>query len=776
LAVLLLAAAGTHPLVAQRLDRIQVVPVTMKLVVGDTASAKFLLLSSDASLIPHANVPNLTVTSRRPSVAVVVRVENQITVTAVAPGIAVIEVKSGEVQPGRLRVEVVEARSAPRNTPSAAPVHGSAAQASPSVTVAELRIPAAELRLAVGERDRIRAEALDANGAPIPNAPIRFQLFSPNVIALDSVTGAVTAQSPGRAFIGVSAPGAQGQNASVSVEASSFRVDPDTLRVLVSHRDSLRLVVEDLERAYRGPVTWTSLNPAVVSVDPSSGALTAVGTTGGPASVVSVRAAAGGRDTYGTVVVLEPPPASPGGLLFSVGVPSTNLLLPIGDSRPLKGAAVDARQDTMYQLPLRWSLALDGGVLELDATSGPLRARRQGVDTLIARLLIPLVPNEFRWPVRVVGGGISFPHSRVGIRIGGLDSFPALMLDSTNVPGDDRVTAEWTVQPTTVVQHRGRGVVEAVGPGRAEITARTPWDSSTRATVLVPPDLVYSHAARTAEGRTYAELRGVNLRTQATTSLTGTEAVDDQAAISPDRTRIAFVRRKGQGEQNIWVMDADGKESANVTPDAVDEKGPFWSADGRSLFFIAAIAGQGDRLFIADADGRNARPFLRDTFPVTSATVSPDGRFLAYSTPRSGKYDLYTVPLSTTGPLTPISNEAPVWVLPRHDMLLPQYGRATGDLYFIQRERGGKSSQVLMRLPARAREPQVVSPAGLQVLSFAVAPDGQQVVVVAIKPGGTAREQRTALYLLDVRQLGAGIPPPWREETDVTFATPTFAP
>jgi hypothetical protein len=770
LTVLLLSVGAAQPLFAQRMDRIQVVPVLMKLVVGDTGLAKFLVLSKDGSIVPHDSLP-LAVESRRPSVAVAIHEKGQVIIMAVAPGIAVVEVKSGDLQTGRLRVEVVEAKSSPRPAPNPAPAHGSAA----APAAVELRIPSVELRLAVGERDRIGAEALDGDGAPIPNAPIRFQLSRPNVIALDEVTGRITAQSPGEVFIWVSVPGAQGQSVSVTVVASTFRIDPDTLRLLATHRDTLRLVVEGLGHVYRGPVTWTSLNPAVANIDPSTGAVTAVGTVGGPVSVASVRAAAGGRDTYGSVVVLQPPPEPPGGLLWSVGQPPVELLLPLGDSRPLRGAAVDRQQDTMYLLPLRWTLALDSGVLVYDVAAGRLTARRQGLDTLIARVLLPFVPNEFRWPVRVVRGGIGFRQSRTGIRIGGLDSFP-LLLDSTSVPAGSRLPVEWQVQPATVAKHLGQGIVEAVGPGRAEITARMPWDSTARATVLVPPDLVYSHAARTAEGRRYAELRGVNLRTEATTSLTGMEAVDEQASISPDRTMIAFVRSERQGDQNIWVMDVDGKEPSNVTPDSADEKGPFWSADGRSLFYIAAVAGRGDRLFIADPDGRNSRPFLRDSFPVASGAISPDGRFLTYSSPRNGKYDLFTVPLSTTGPLTPISGEAPVWALPRHDMLLPQYARATGDLYFIQRERGGKSSQVLMRLPARAREPQAVSPVGLLVLSFAVAADGQQVVVVALRPQGPAREQRAALYMLDVRQPGAAIPQPWREEAGVTFATPVFAP
>lgn len=772
--VILLALPGRAPLAAQRVDHIQVVPVIMKLAVGDTGSARFMLMASDASVVPSSNA-TLGVSSNRPSVALVVREQDRLVITAVSPGSAIITIRAGDIQPGRVKVEVEARAGSPRNTPSAAPAHPSSPPAaSPTVSAAELRVPVAHLRLAVGERDRIRAEALDASGVVLANAPIRFQLYTGNVIALDTVSGAVSALSPGEVFVGINVPGAQGQVVSVKVEALALRVDPDTLWVLPGNRDTLRLVVPALERGYLGPVTWVSTNPAVLTVDPASGAVTAVGTTGEAVSTVSVRAAAGGRDTYGTVLVMQPPPHPAGGLLFSVGEAPEQLLLPIGDSHALRGVAVNERRDTMYQLPIRWDLANDSGVVTLDRTTSRLTAGRQGVDTLIARLLLRMSPREFRWPIRVVAGGVSFSKSRFGMRLGQRDSFPVAMVDSAGNPTGDRVPVQWTAQPATVAQHRGNGVIEALSPGRAEITAQTPWDSITRATLLVPPDLVYSH--RAVEGSRFARLLGVDLRTGATTPLAVTEANDAQPAVSPDRTRIAFIRIKGAGDQNVWVMDVDGQNAINVTGSLANAKGPFWSHDGRALFYVAAVGGQLERLYITEIDGKNPRPFLSDTLPVISAAASPDGRFLTYSTLRQGKYDLYQVPLATTGPLTPNGEARQLVSLPNRDLMQPQYSLATGDLYFIQKERGGKSTQTLMRMPASAHQAQPVSPPGLQILSFAVAPDGNQVVAVAIKPGSTAREPKTALYNLDVRQVAAAPPIPWREEGGVTFATPAFTP
>ncbi len=697
-------------------------------------------------------------------------------ITAVSPGSAIITIRAGDIQPGRVKVEVEARAGSPRSNPSAAPAHTSPPPAaSPAVGAAGLRIPVAELRLAVGERDRIRAEALDASGAVLANAPIRFQLNTANVIALDSVSGAVSALSPGVAFVGINVPGALGQVVSVTVEALALRVSPDTLWILPTNRDTLRLVVPALQRGYLGPVTWVSTNPAVLNVDPASGAVTAVGTSGEAVSPVSVRAAAGGRDTYGTVLVMQPPPAG-GGLLFSVGEAPEQLLLPIGDSRALHGVAVNERRDTMYQLPIRWDLANSSGVVVLDRSTSRLTAGRQGVDTLIARLLLRMTPSEFRWPIRVVAGGVAFSKNRFGMRLGQRDSFPVAMLDSGGEPTGERVPVRWTAQPATVARHSGDGVIEAIGPGRAEITAQTPWDSITRATLLVPPDLVYSYGSKTAEGTRFARLLGVDLRTGATNPLTGTEATDGQPAISPDRTRIAFVRSKGPGDMNVWVMDVDGQNAMNVTGNLTNAKGPFWSHDGSALFYVAAVGGQPERLYIAEIDGKNPRPFLLDTLPVASAAASPDGHFLTYSTLRDGKYDLYQVPLATTGPLAPNGEARQFVSLPARNLAQPQYSRATGDLFFIQKERGGKSTQILMRMPATTHQAQPVSPPGLQILSFAIAPDGNQVMAVAIKPGSTASEPKTALYNLDVRQVAAAPPVPWREEGGVTFATPAFAP
>ncbi len=767
LAILLLPVMGGSSLVAQRVETIQLLPLTLNLSPGDTQSVRLTLQGSGGSVIPMSEDLGLNAHNDRGSVAAFERHGNVVLITAISPGSTTITFKLGDAQPGQVYVRVRARTGGSRGA-----MGSSAGQAqSPASAVAELRLPVTALQLVVGERERVRVEALNAHQAIVENAPIRYQVYGGGTITVDSASGTVTAISPGTGSVGVSTAGAPSQLLTVTVVAPELRVEPDTLRVFAANRDSLRLLVPSLGRRYRGAVAWTSGNEALLRVDPASGVVTTGTATGGP---VPVHATAAGRDYHGTGIVLEPPPKS-GGLEFSIGGRGASVTMPIGQSRTLRVVAVRSPGDTMYSVPMAWSLAQGSGGIVLDSAAKELKANRHGSDTLIGRVLLPLEEQDrtYYWPIRAVGGTIVFSRSRLGIRLGERDSLAVLMLDSIGRPTADSVKVGWAAEPARVLLDRGNGVFEAVGPGRAQVAAKAPWDSVARATIFVPPDLVYSHSARKAAGRADSELRGVDMRTGVTRTLTGPGVQDEDAAISPDGSRIAFVRKSDRGDRDLYVMDADGGNAANIIADSAGAQGPFWSPDGCCLFFV--VAGRGEsQLFFTRWDGSDTRPFLPSQ--VSSASVSPDGKYLAFSTFRGGAYALYRVSLTTAGPLAPNGPETPVRVQPDNDITLPQYARATGDLFFIRQNRRGKVSKVLMRLPANASEPVQVSPVELKVLSFGVAPDGYHVMVAAAVPGSTATDQRTALYYLDVRQPYQSPPAPWLDGDGVTFATPGFAP
>jgi Tol biopolymer transport system component len=128
-------------------------------------------------------------------------------------------------------------------------------------------------------------------------------------------------------------------------------------------------------------------------------------------------------------------------------------------------------------------------------------------------------------------------------------------------------------------------------------------------------------------------------------------AADDSPSWSADGRRIAFwSTRRGPdnptGDQEIFVMNANGSGLRQVTKNKVDDGGPAWSPNGDRLVFHRFPGdGSGADLFTVRVNGRGERNLTRSPgIGDLHGVWSPDGREIVFMRDDSGsENDIATI-------------------------------------------------------------------------------------------------------------------------------------
>jgi dipeptidyl aminopeptidase/acylaminoacyl peptidase len=174
-------------------------------------------------------------------------------------------------------------------------------------------------------------------------------------------------------------------------------------------------------------------------------------------------------------------------------------------------------------------------------------------------------------------------------------------------------------------------------------------------------------------------------------------------ALSPDQRKAALTIGDSEGGSNIWVVDLSGGRMRRLTSDRGRQLMPVWSPDGKRIVFalqrpdfsgtlfsldVDTSAPQplrigddsakfptdwtrdgklvfhtfdsstGSDIWTAPAEGGDLRSVIRTSFDDQSARLSPDGRWMAYSSNESDRFEIYVqsfpdgrgkLPISTNG-------------------------------------------------------------------------------------------------------------------------------
>jgi serine/threonine-protein kinase len=280
------------------------------------------------------------------------------------------------------------------------------------------------------------------------------------------------------------------------------------------------------------------------------------------------------------------------------------------------------------------------------------------------------------------------------------------------VAGADRAPAAVGNVALTVVDRAGR-------PLRA-IAANRPW------TPRISPDghrVVYGAFGA---GRNTSDLWVTDLDAGTTQRLTNDEADSNDPQWSADGASVTY-SASASGGKDLLVRRVAGGEARVLASRAGTQYASDWLRDGSALLVTEEAGGNQHDIIIQPADGSAAWPYAATTADETAARVSPDGRWVAYTSDESGRPEVYLDSYPRPGRRVVVSRGGglhPVW-------------RGNGrELYYW---RDGALVAVQLGATAGGAPPTVGAQAvlfragylGGPNLMYDVSPDGGRFVIVA---------------------------------------------
>jgi len=187
----------------------------------------------------------------------------------------------------------------------------------------------------------------------------------------------------------------------------------------------------------------------------------------------------------------------------------------------------------------------------------------------------------------------------------------------------------------------------ALGPTLTPITLPTPVSTPT-ATILPPPpfkgEMLFS---TTRDGGNPQIYSATGSQGQTLTRLTYSAGTDAYAAWSPDGRQIAFTSNRN-GNNEIYVMDANGSNVVNLTNNPASDQHPSWSPDGQWIVFSTNRDGN-DEIYVMAKDGTQLKNLTNNPSSDTMPCYGILGSYLdqkvviAFVSNRNGNNDIYVM-------------------------------------------------------------------------------------------------------------------------------------
>lgn len=143
------------------------------------------------------------------------------------------------------------------------------------------------------------------------------------------------------------------------------------------------------------------------------------------------------------------------------------------------------------------------------------------------------------------------------------------------------------------------------------------------------------------------------------------DGASESPAWSPDGLFVAYASR-ASGAFNLFLRSADGSGEPRRLGTSPRHRWPSsFTPDGRALVYTEIAPDTRADIWLMPLDApASPRPILKTRFAESAATISPDGRWMAYQSDDSGRWEVYVQPWPAPGPRRSVSTSggtSPRW-------------------------------------------------------------------------------------------------------------------
>jgi len=286
--------------------------------------------------------------------------------------------------------------------------------------------------------------------------------------------------------------------------------------------------------------------------------------------------------------------------------------------------------------------------------------------------------------------------------------------------------------------------------GEASLSRLTWYDRSGKIISDSPPPDTYANVAISPDGK-YVAIDKTDLTNDNTDvfvydlarstlrRLTFDPAIDAVLVWSPDGGRIVFGSSRGRNF-GIYVKPTDGSQPERqlVPASGIDTLPLDWSRDGHNLLYLA----QSD-LWVYSFGDDTSHLFLKGNASLNYAQFSPDGKWVAYSSNESGRWEVY---------VTSFPDARGKWQVSTDGGEQPRWRGDGKEIYFMSLEAKLMAAPVAMKTEFESGTPTVLFQtdphervATTEVIIYDVSRDGQRFLVNTSYNNGSAHPMSVVL-------------------------------